>query len=789
MSKIAYSEEDVKQKIITPTLEKVGWDLRHQIWFERSFTDGQVIVRGKVVKRGPKKLADYILNYTPNFPIALIEVKKPSIPLESGMQQALDYAKILDIPFVYSSNGSGFVEHNRLQGTERRLSLSEFPSPETLFSLYKQQISLSTLQEKILKAPYYYAEGSKTPRYYQRIAINRTSSAIAAGQQRLLLVMATGTGKTFTAFQIIHKLWKLGIKKKILFLADRNILIDQTMQNDFKPFEKVMVKVGQKKLDSAYEIYMSLYHQLAGDDQTTEVFKQFQPGFFDLIIVDECHRGSAKENSNWRAILEYFKDATQIGLTATPKETEDISTQTYFGAPIYTYSLKQGIEDGFLAPYKVTRITLNISDGYRPEAGKLDASNIPVPDREYNEKDYDRNIVIDERTKVVASKITEFLKNTDRFAKTIVFCVDIEHAARMRCALINENSDMVAQNGKYVMKITGDDQQGKLELDNFIDEDEKYPTIVTTSQLLSTGVDCQTCKVIVLDKNIESMTEFKQIIGRGTRLKPEYGKEYFTILDFRNATRKFADKDFDGDPVIVYEPKVTEPMVPVEEEVVVDTAEEEQGSSAHDIQITPHGIILPEESGESKKIYVDGVPVFVTYERVQYYGTDGKLITENLINYTKRNIKQQFATLNDFLNQWNQEDKKTAIIENLESHGILLGSLRTETENKDLDDFDLICHLAFDKKPLTKAERAKNVRKREYLHKYSAVAQKVLNALLDHYMDDGIRDLEGENATKVLVSIDSLRKIASPTKIINAFGGRDAYLQAVKELQNQIYSA
>lgn len=782
-NKKAYSEEDIKMKYITPAVVNAGWDLDRQIRAEYSFTDGRVIVRGNITARGKKKRADYILLYQPNLPLAIIEAKDNNHSVGAGMQQGIEYAEVLDIPFVYSSNGDGFLEHDMKNGTEREIAIGNFPSPVELWSRYKQEKNITQQEEQLITEPYYFQLGEKSPRYYQRIAINRTLEAIAKGQQRILLVMATGTGKTYTAFQIIYRLWKSGQKKKILYLADRNILIDQTMQNDFKPFEKVMTKVENKTLDSSYEIYMSLYHQLSGEDNF-EVFKQFQPNFFDLIIVDECHRGSAKEASRWRRVLEYFSDATQIGMTATPKETKDVSNLHYFGEAVYTYSLKQGIDDGFLAPYKVVRIGIDKDlHGYRPEAGKIDVYGNEIEDREYNVKDFDRNLIIDDRTKKVAQTITTFLKKTDRFSKTIVFCVNINHAERMRQALVNENSDLVAVNPKYIMRITGDNPEGKAQLDNFIDEDSKYPTIVTTSKLMTTGVDCKTTKLIVLDNYIESMTEFKQIIGRGTRLKPDYDKLFFTIMDFRNASRLFADKTFDGDPVQIYEPGEGESPVPPAppedgegEKPPVGETDFDGGFDGGD----------DGEGGGYHIIYrVNDVYVKVISERVQYYDKGGRLITEGLTDYTKKNILEEYATLDDFLRSWKSEIRKQAIIDELKEQGVLLEALREQSGKSELDDFDLICHIAYDKKPLTKAERANNVKKRGYLYKYSDMAQQVLQALLERYMNDGIRDIAD---TQILEQKD-FQRFGSPMKIAKLFGGRAAYLQAVKELQDELYSA
>lgn len=773
MKKQEMTEEDIKLQFITPAIEGAGWDKQRQIRMEYNFTDGRVIVRGNVTARGRRKRTDYLLYYKPNLPLAIVEAKDNRHNLGAGMQQGIKYAECLDVPFVYSSNGDGFLEHDMKRGTERELKLDEFPSPEELWARYKGDTAMTPEQEQLITEPYYFQPGDKTPRYYQRIAINRTIDAIARGQNRLLLVMATGTGKTYTAFQIIHRLWKSGRKKKILFLADRNILVDQTMQQDFKPFAKVMTKIEGKKLDSSYELYLSLYQQLAGDENE-EPFRAFTHDFFDLIVIDECHRGSAKEDSRWRRILEYFSNATQIGLTATPKETKEVSNITYFGEPIYTYSLKQGIDDGFLAPYKVLRVGLDKDlEGWRPVAGQRDIYGYEIDDREYNSKDYDKNLIIDERTLAVAKRITRFLKENDRFAKTIVFCVDIDHAERMRQALVNENQDMVAQNPKYVMRITGDNAEGKAQLDYFIAEDSPYPVIVTTSKLMTTGVDCKTCRLIVLDNNINSMTEFKQIIGRGTRLKPDYGKEYFTIMDFRNACRLFADPDFDGNPIVVIDDGGDPPVDPP-----VDPPTPPQPGPGPG----PGPVDPPEKK---HKFRVRGVEVTILNERVQYYDKDGKLITESVTDYSKKNILGEYATLDAFLRAWKGDKRKQAIIEELQERGVLLEALREVSGNRDIDDFDLICHIAYDQAPLTKAERANNVRKRGYLYKYSGLAQEVLSALLDKYMNEGIRDIESLE----ILSNDPFRKFGTPMKIAKLFGGKAGYMQAIKDLQNEIYAA
>lgn len=778
------SEEDIKMKYITPAIEQAGWDIKKQVRAEYTFTDGRVIVRGNVTTRGKKKRADYILFYKANMPLAIIEAKDNRHSVGAGMQQGLEYGEILDIPFVYSSNGDGFIEHDRFTGKERELSLDEFPTRDELWSRYLVAKGLNKEQEEIITEPYFFKAGDKQPRYYQRNAINRTIEAIAKGQERILLVMATGVGKTYVAFNIIYRLWKSKRKKKILFLADRNILVDQTMSNDFQPFNGVMTKIENRTIDTSYEIYLSLYHQLSSNsDDPLEVLKQLSPDFFDLIVIDECHRGSAKDDSRWRAVLDYFSSATQIGLTATPKETKEASNINYFGEPVYTYSLKQGIEDGFLAPYKVIRVGLDKDlEGYRPTKGKTDMYGQVIEDREYNTKDFDKNIIIDDRTKKVAQKVTEFLKKTDRFSKTIVFCIDIDHAERMRQALVNENLDLVRENHKYIMRITGDNAEGKAQLDNFIDEESLYPTIVTTSKLMTTGVDCKTCKLIVLDNIFgdNGMTEFKQIIGRGTRLKPEYGKEYFTIMDFRNASRLFADPDWDGEPVQIYEPDDGEEIVPN----VPDDGETEtggnDGNSGYGFGGTDDGEIK-EPRG---KYRINDVEVNVISERVQYYDKDGKLITESITDYSKKNILNEFATLDNFLNRWNSEEKKEAIIEELKEQGVLLEALREDIGNPDIDDFDLICHIAFDKKPLTKAERANNVKKRGYLYKYSDMAQSVLERLLERYMNEGITDLENPQ----VLELDDFKEFGSPLKIVKLFGNKKKYIEAVKELEKEIYA-
>jgi len=779
VDKPSLTEEDIKYRYITPAIEQAGWT-KEQILMEYYFTNGQVMVRGKSVKRGKRKKADYLLtHHNGQLPLAIIEAKDAEHFVGAGMQQALDYAEILQIPFAYSSNGNGFLEHDFFTGSEREISLENFPHESELWARYQAGKGLDAAQAKIVTEPDHYDIFSKKkPRYYQRIAIDKTLEAIAKGQNRVLLVMATGTGKTFTAFQIVWKLLKTEKVKRVLYLADRNILIDQTIQQDFSPFEKIMTKVQDRTLDSAYEIYMSLYQQLAGDENQ-EPFRQFQPNFFDLIVVDECHRGSARDESLWRKILDYFNTAIHIGMTATPKETHEVSNITYFGDPVYTYSLKQGIDDGFLAPYKVIRIGLDKDlEGWRPYEGQRDVNGQLIEDREYNLSDYDRKLVIDDRTKAVANRITKWLVANGRFSKSIIFCVDIEHAERMRQALVNENQDLVSQNSKYVMRITGDNPEGKAQLDYFIDVNEKYPTLVTTSKLMSTGVDVKTCKLIVLDNSINSMTEFKQIIGRGTRLYPEYDKNYFTILDFRNATRLFADEKFDGPPTVIIEAgDGGSGWDPAEEKVPIiegEPGEEQDGETV---------FVAPDPKNPNLKYYVDDVPVRVINERVQYYDTNGKLITESIRDYSKRNIRQRFASLDEFLTVWTTAEKKQAIVRELEEQGVLLDALREES-GKELDDFDLILHVAFDQKPLTKRERVENVKKRGYLYKYSIECQKVLFALLDKYMDEDIGQLED---TRVLDN-SPFNRMGSPARIAALFGGKASYLEAVRELEEEIFA-
>ena len=785
MPRKALSEQDICTKFITPALQKAGWDIQTQIRQEFTFTAGRIIVRGKTVSRGAKKRADYLLYYKNNFPIAIIEAKDASHSVGSGMQQALDYAEALDIPFVYSSNGQAFLEHQRLSGAktlEEELSLDMFPSPQELYRRYCVNKQVTPEFEKVLHQDYFQELNGKEPRYFQRVAINRAVEAIAKGQNRLLLVMATGTGKTFTAFQIIWRLWKAKAKKRILFLVDRNILADQAIMNDFKPFGDKMYKIKNRNADKSYEIYLALYQGVTGVEEEKKTFKQFSPDFFDLVIIDECHRGSARENALWHDVLDYYKDATQIGLTATPKETKDISTQKYFGEPIYTYSLRQGIDDGFLAPYKVVRVTMDRDvEGYRPEEGKTDVYGNEIPDRVYNRKDFDRNLVIDDRTKLVAQKITEYMKATERMQKAIVFCVDIDHAERMRQALVNENADKVSENRRYIVRITGENPESPAELDHFIDPESPYPVIATTSKLMTTGVDAQTCKLIVLDANIQSMTEFKQIIGRGTRVREDYGKLFFTIIDFRGATELFADPDFDGDPVVIYQPKGGETIVPPDTQDGGDTGTTEEGPGGKDI-----GDIWPPTDGNEpvKKYVVRDVQVKVINERVQYIGEDGKLITESLKDYTKKNILDEYQSLDEFLTAWTKADKKDAIITELENRGVFFDAL-TEEVGKDLDPFDLVCHIAFGKPPLTRKERAHNVQKQNYFAKYEGKAREVIDALIEKYADQGITAIDDIKDLEVT----PFPAFGTPYQIVNdIFGGREKYLAVVQKIQQKIYA-
>ena len=771
MSLKGLSETDICTKYITPAIQKAGWKLFRQ---EKYFTDGRVIIKGDTSERGEAKKADYILYYRGNIPLAIIEAKKNIFPIGAGLQQAIEYGEILDIPFVYSSNGDGFIEHDRTgksKKVEKELSLNQFPSPNELWNRYKEWKGIEKKHEDIITEEYY--TGLKKPRYYQEIAINRTVEAIAKGQNRILLVMATGTGKTYVASQIIHKLLKSKTKKRVLFLTDRDVLLTQPSNNDFKIFKKFMTRITNRKVDTSYEVYLALYQAVTGNEDWKNIYKQFSREFFDLIIVDECHRGSASANSAWREVLEYFPKATQIGLTATPKEDKDVSNMHYFGKPIYVYSLKQGIQDGFLAPYKIVRISIDKDvEGYRPERGKIDKYGNEIPDRIYNGRDFDRSIVIDPRTELVAKKVTEYLKKTNRFDKTIIFCVDIEHAERMRQAISNQNKDRVTKNAKYVVRITGDDPYGKRELDNFIDPSSKYPVIATTSKLLNTGVDTQTCKLIVLESNIQSMTEFKQIIGRGTRIRKDFNKYYFTIIDFRQVTNLFADPDFDGEPVQCEEFDANEEIIipePAPIDRVYDSVQEQV-------------YLLRESPDQPRKYYVKDVEVRVLNERVQIFDKDGKLVTESLKDYTKKNVGNEFSSLDNFLQKWKKSKQKSVLIKEMVEHGILLHELKEEV-GKDFDEFDLVCHVAFDKKPLTRKERANNVKKRNYFTKYGEKAREVISALLDKYSDEGIENIESMKILKV----NPFRKFGTPIEIVGFFGGKEKYLEALDELEDQIY--
>lgn len=765
------SEEDIKIKYITPAIQKSNWDIQTQVRCEYYYTAGKMNVRENVATRGKRKFVDYLLSYKSNLPIAIIEAKDNNVTEAHGIQQAIGYAVDLDIPFAYSSNGSKFYEHDRLTGKERELSMEEFPTPEELWNRYVEEKELTEEQLKVITEPYYFMSAYKTPRYYQRIAINKTVEAIAKGQKRILLVMATGTGKTFTAFQIIHRLYKSGSKNKILYLADRNILIDQTMQNDFKPFQKVMTKVENRNMDSSYEIYMSLYHQLRSSE--AQIYKQFKPDFFDLIIVDECHRSSARDDSNWHEILTYFNSATQIGMTATPKETNDVSNINYFGEPIYTYSLKDGIEDGFLAPYKVIKVSLDKDlEGYRPEKGKLDEDGYEVEDKEYTVHDFDRTIVIDERTQVVAKRITEYLKATDRYSRTIVFCVDTEHALRMRNALANENADMMQQNPNYVVRITSNDMEGKNKLDDFIDANTVYPVIATTSKLLTTGVDTKTVKLIALDEDIQSMTEFKQIIGRGTRLYESKGKEYFTIMDFRNNSEKFADPNFNG---------------PAEMVLDVDGGDGKEPKTPKSFGIDDNKPNLP-ISGDVddegfKKVYINGVDVSILNETIKYYDADGKLITESIMEYSKKNLKRMYTNYGGFEQEWLRADSKKEFVEFLLGEGVMVDALFDKV-NDNIDIFDLLSNVAFDKEVVPKEERVEKVKESEEINQYNESQKNVIDEILSVYQNKGILELENIR----LLEVKNFNKFGGLVPIVNLFGGKEKYLNMINNVKRLLYS-
>lgn len=768
------SESDICDLFISPEIRNAGWDPLRQIRREVTLTPGPIIVRGQLSARNKKKkkFADYVLYKEANLPLAVIEAKDNNHSVSSGLQQALAYAEILDVPSAFSSNGDAFASHNKAltngEDIETEFPLNQFPTPDDLWVRYKRFRGIDDVNQEVIQQPYYEDKIGKSPRYYQVEAINKTIEAVAKGQKRILLVMATGTGKTYTTFQIIWRLWKAKQVKKVLFLADRNILVDQTLVNDFKPFTTAMTKIKNRKIDPAYEIYLGLYQAITGPDEQDKIFNNVSRDFFDLIVIDECHRGSAAEDSSWREILDYFNNSIQIGLTATPKETEYVSNISYFGEPIYTYSLKQGIEDGFLAPYKVIRIDIDKDiHGWTPSAGMLDDLGQQLERREYNQADMDRILVLNQRTNLVAKRVMQYLNATDLYAKTIIFCEDINHAERMRSAIVNAAGQIAIDNPKYVMRITGDSIDGKLELDNFIDPESKFPVIATTSELLTTGVDAKTCKLIVLDKTINSMTTFKQIIGRGTRIDEDHNKFYFTIMDFKAATKLFRDPDFDGNPVVVYEPKDDDPPLPPD----TPLADEDENFE-------------PEENNSQKKLFVGGVEVRILSERVEFIGNDGQLVTESYKDFSKKQILSEYASLDDFLKSWNSANKKQIIVEQLEEHGIILDNLAAEV-GKEYSDFDLICHVAYDQPPLTRKERANNVKKRNYFTKYGDKARAVLEALLDKYADEGITSIENNKVLK----LKPFTEIGTPVEIINkVFGSKDNYETAIKELEQQIYN-
>ena len=767
------SEEDIKLRYITPAILNKGWSVT-DITMETKvkLTDGKINLRGNLMARGKAKFADYMLYYNRATPIAIVEAKDANHSVSYGMQQAKEYASMMDIPFAFSSNGFGFQEYDFLTGKERSFSMDEFPTREELYARFLSEShegeGISDNELKVIDQPYCTGLDIFPPRYYQRNAVNRTVNAVAQGVKRMLLVMATGTGKTYTAFQIVYRLINAGLVKKVLYLADRNVLVNQSIEQDFKPLANVIHKVNYSQdknaKTTAHVVYFSLYQQLIGEDGKQNYRELFKPEFFDLVIVDECHRGSAKDDSNWREILEYFSGAIQIGMTATPKETRYQSNITYFGEPLYTYSLKEGIDDGFLAPFKVINITTNIGDEWRPVKGQLDYFGNPIEDRIYNNQDYDYNIIIEDRIREVAHEITSYLKTTDRMAKTIVFCADEDHAERMRIALVNENSDMCQKYPDYVVRITGSDTYGQSKLEYFISVSSKLPVIATTSKLLSTGVDCKMVKLIALDQRINSMTEFKQIVGRGTRIREKEGKTHFTIMDFRNITRLFADPDWDG-PLEVdkgYLPDRAKPYTPPKEKP--------EGGEVHE---------------EKPFVTKDGCEVKIINKVVSVYDSNGKLLrTESITDYTKKNINDTYANLDDFINHWNEAERKAEITELMREGGIDLQALKEEQKMADVDDFDFICHIAYGKKPLTRKERAENVKKRDIFHKYGPEAQKILVALLDKYATDGISQLEN---TKVL-SLDPFRQMGSPATIAKIFGGKQNYQQAVKELETMIYN-
>ncbi|OGT19928.1 MAG: restriction endonuclease [Gammaproteobacteria bacterium RBG_16_57_12] len=768
------SETDVCDLFITPAIRSAGWDSMKQIRREVTLAPGPVIVRGNMSSRNKKKkkFADYVLSWEPGVPIAVVEAKDNNHTVSHGIQQALGYAEILEVPSAFSSNGDAFASHNKApaagEDIETEFPLEYFPPPQELWKRYKTFRGIEDKAEKLVIQPYHEDTSGKEPRYYQVEAINRTIEAVASGKRRVLLVMATGTGKTYTTFQIIWRLWKAGVVKRVLFLADRNILVDQTLVNDFKPFGSVMTKIKNRKIDPSYEIYLGLYQAITGPDEADKIFKNVSRDFFDMVVIDECHRGSAADDSAWREILDYFSNAVQVGLTATPKETKYVSSITYFGEPAYTYSLKRGIEDGFLAPYKVVRIDIDKDiQGWTPPPGMKDDLGQAIEQREYNQKDMDRILVLNQRTKLVANRVMQYLRATDPFSKTIIFCEDIDHAERMRVAIVNAAGQLYLDNPKYVMRITGDSVEGKAELDNFIDPESKYPVIATTSELLTTGVDAKTCKLIVLDKTITSMTSFKQIIGRGTRIDEENNKWFFTIMDFKKATALFRDPDFDGEPVVIYEPDSDDDPVPPDPDY-------------------PDNDFDPEEAKEEPGVYkvrVSGVPAKIISERIEYIGPDGNLITESYKDFSRKQIQTEYASLDAFLTRWNSARKKQAIIDELEDHGIVLDNLAAEI-GKDYGDFDLICHIAYGQPPLTRKERANKVKKRNYFTKYGEQARAVLTALLDKYADEGIGTLE---SAKVL-RLEPFKDMGTPVEIINnIFGGKDRFDSAIEELEQELF--
>ncbi|MFG1073424.1 EcoAI/FtnUII family type I restriction enzme subunit R [Salmonella enterica] len=793
------TEADIITKRVMPAILKAGWDNTTQIRQEVKLRDGKVIVRGKVAARRTVKSADIVLYHKLNMPLAVIEAKANKHEIGKGMQQALGYAHLLDVPFVFATNGDGFIFHDKTAtgAIEREITLDEFPTPDELWQKYCQWKGYTAAQMPIVTQDYYNDGSEKRLRYYQLQAINKTLEAVSNGQNRLLLVMATGTGKTLTAFHIIWRLWRSGIKKRILFLADRNVLVDQTRLDDFQPFGSAMTKITGRTLDPAFEIHLALYQALTGNEEHQKAFKQVSPDFFDLIIIDECHRGSASEDSAWREILDYFSSATQIGMTATPKETHEVSNSDYFGDPIYTYSLKEGIEDGFLAPYKVVRVDIDVDlQGWRPVRGQSDLNGELIDDRIYNQKDFDRTMVIDERTELVAKTITDYLKRTNPMDKTIVFCEDIPHAERMRRALINLNPEMVKRNDKYVMKITGDDEEGKGQLQNFSDKKKEWPVIVTTSELMTTGVNVKTCKLIVLDQTIRSMTKFKQIIGRGTRIEQDYGKLWFTILDFKKATELFADERFDGIPEKVMEATPDDISDPdsgfnetLEEETPDVFADEDINGADEDpatyttSTMGGSGPLPEEEDNRVRKFHINGVTVGVVSQRVQYYDADGRLVTESFKDYTRKTVLKECASLDDFVRKWQDADRKAAVIKELELQGILWDVLAEEV-GKDLDPFDMLCHVVYGQPPLTRKERADNVRKRNYFTKYSDAAQTVLSNLLDKYADAGVEEIENIQVLKLkpFDQMGTLQEI-----ITDGFGDKGTYMQAVSDLESEIY--